>query len=139
MTRSLRRFVCSLLIALHVVSGIGAARSFVLCLCVDGGIVLEAPEESCRCCTVHTCCDSETADEAPEADGCSCHRVGVISEDALASRTIPLESQSPAALDPLPHWRLAPIECLRGEPSARELDPGRHDPLAMLRTVVLRH
>jgi hypothetical protein len=134
----LRRCCFALLIALHVLSGAGAARAFVLCLCVDGGVVLESHAETCRCCDADTCCDEDGADEAAEPDGCACSRVGVVSEDASSPRTIDLPG-APAALDPLPRWSSAPIAPLARGPGPIDLDPDPHDPLAALRTVVLRH
>lgn len=131
----LRRCCFALLIALHVLTGAGAARSFVLCVCVDGGVVLESHAEACRCCSVDTCCDE---DDAPESDGCACSRVGVVSEDASSPRTIDLPG-APAALEPLPRWSSAPIAPLARGPGPIDLDPDPHDPLAALRTVVLRH
>ena len=138
MPRFLRRCCFALLIALHVLSGAGAARSFVLCVCVDGGVVLESHAEACRCCSADACCDEEAAHEDPEPDGCACSRVGVVSEDASSPRTIELPS-APAALDPLPRWSSAPLAPLARGPGPIDLDPDPHDPLAALRTVVLRH
>lgn len=140
MTGALRRFAVALLVALHVLSGAGAARSFVLCVCVDGGVVLETHAEACACCSADSCCDDDAGAERHErdADGCACSRVTVVGEDASAPRSLDLPVAA-AALPPLPPWSTAPpASCALG-PGPLDLDPDPHDPLAALRTVVLRH
>lgn len=139
MARSARTFLLISLALLQSLCGLGTARSFVLCICIDGGIVLEAHDEACRCCVVDTCCDvPEDSEGEREADGCACTRFAVQGEDAAHRTTTPLVGLA-AVAQITPPWAIPTPPNPRDPRGPLDLDPDPHDPLRELRTIVLRH
>jgi hypothetical protein len=141
MVRSARTFLLVALALLQSLCGVSPARSFVLCICIDGGIVLEAHGAACRCCVAEdSCCDE--AEEPPlghDDDSCSCTRFAVQGEDASVPRATPELSGSTAALELAAPWSTPTPPTPRDPRGPLDLDPDPHDPLRELRTVVLRH
>ena len=114
----------------------GLARAdFMLCFHQDGQVVLETFQE--RCCVTEDACCPESAPPACPDDQCHDLPLTLGAEDVLdasaplfpsaAPLTLPIESELPAPAAPLSRPTL----------SAASLDPP--DPLALLRSVVLRH
>jgi len=140
MARSVRTFFLLTLALLHGLCGVGPARAFVLCICVDGGIVIEAHDETCRCCAVEdSCCAAEEAGSETDVESCSCTRFAIQGEDASVLRGATQVPGAPAAREIAPIWS-TPFPPPPREPRGPlELDPDPHDPLRALRTIVLRH
>lgn len=153
-TACLRQIVLLSLLVLHAISGVGAARAFFVCVCSDGGIVLESHAGACGCCAIETsppvehgsaagtrdeagCCQREEGPSTREHDPCS--RFTVVSEDALTTKSAPEQLASITIFAAVPRWFAAPIRVPTVGPGPVDLDPDPHDRLASLRTVVLRH
>ncbi len=140
MARSARALLLLTLALLQSLCGVSPARSFVLCICVDGGIVLEAHDETCRCCAaLDSCCEAAVPEPGTDVERCSCTRFAVQGEDASALRTTTQLTVGPAALEIVPAWSMPFLPLTREPRGPLDLDPDRHDPLRALRTVVLRY
>lgn len=144
MARSARTILLITLALLQSLCGVSPARSFVLCICIDGGIVLEAHDEVCRCCTaesgsdVDSCCE-ETEEPAlgDHADDCSCTRFAIQGEDAAAPRVTTDLPGCTTMLQLATPWSIPTPPAPRDPRGPLDVDP--HDPLRELRTIVLRH
>jgi len=146
MVRSARTLLLVSLALLQSLCGISPARSFVLCICTDGGVVLEAHDEACRCCAVDAdravdpCCDeSDEPALGHEDPSCTCTRFAIQGEDASAPRATTDLPGGAVVIQLTPPW-LTPAPNISRDPRGPlDLDPDPHDPLRALRTIVLRH
>lgn len=135
---SVRRFVVLGLAALYLLVGIAGARGVVVCLCPDGGVVLEAIDaRACSCCSDDASCSDDPLETCGAHEDCACEEIELCAPSSTKPIVRELASGATPALALLPSWFTASDRTL-GIRARPRVDADPPDPLRALRTIVLR-
>lgn len=137
MTRA-RRLLVLCLATLHLLVGIAGARGVVVCLCPDGGVVLEAIDaDACACCAGDSSCSEDPLESCGAHDDCACSEIELCAPSSTKPAVRDLGPDLAPALVVVPAWLASSAASHRAVERPR-IDADPPDPLRELRTIVLR-
>lgn len=133
-----RRLLVLGLAALYLLVGIGGARGVVVCLCPDGGVVLEAIDaRECACCVDESSCSDDPLETCGAHDDCGCDEVELCAPSSTKPVVRDAALVTPSALVEVPAWFTSSALSL-GVVARPRIDADPPDLLRALRTIVLR-
>lgn len=133
-----RRLLVLCLATLYLLVGIAGARGVVVCLCPDGGVVLEAIDsDDCACCADDSSCSDDPLESCGAHDDCACGEIEICAPSSTKPVVRDLEPDLAPALVLVPAW-LASSVASHGAVERPRIDAEPPDPLRALRTIVLR-